>query len=122
MFLKQHNDSSQCQQKEVLNRIVSNSDWVLSHNWVDFFLWKESLYYEISKKHWKDLQVLSDRILFYYLWTQKLLKNEDVKYWFEHAFEVMFTLLDKNIEYIDSLRIKGNSEEIEVVKERHFLW
>lgn len=112
----------QAQKKEVINRVIFNSTWVLSSQWIDFFLWKEALYYELSKKYWKDLWILCDRILFYYLWTQKLLKNEDVKHWFEHWFEILFTILEKNIEYVDSLRIKEDNSQEVVIKERHFLW
>jgi len=102
-----------------ISRIFRNSSKAFTPEWVDFFVWKEATYYEMYKRYWTDLSILIDRILFYYLWTQKLLKNEDTKHWFEHWFEVLFELLEKNIEYMDSLKW---TEEDSKKKQKEFLW
>lgn len=111
---------SSSEQNERLNNVLRNSVWIHTNTWIDFFLGKEHLYYEFYKRYWSELSVLIDRVLFYHLWTQKILKNEDVKFWFEYAFEVLVELLEKNVYNIDSTRNKD--VETENKPDKPFLW
>lgn len=97
---------------EKLQRILSNSKWINQWPEIDFFLWKETEYYSLQKQYWKQLEILCDRLIFYHLSTMKLLKNEDVRAWFEFAFESLLALLEKNVYNLNDT--KKNGEDIEV--------
>jgi len=109
-----HQSQQDQQQQDKTNRVIANSDGMQTHEWIDFFLKKETDYYGLYKTYWKELQILIDRINFYYLWTNNLLKNEDEKRWFEHWLDVLMELLTKNTESLDQIR----TEDTETVSQK----
>ena len=96
--------SQQLSQNQKQNRVLNNSNWINTPDWVDFFLREWGEYYELYKTFWPKLQVLIDRINFYYLWTNKLLRSEEEKEGFEHWLEVLMELLAKNVDNLDATR------------------
>jgi len=97
--------------KTRLKRVFENVLSFQKKNQEDFFLGQEHKYYELWKKDWEDMILLKDRILFYYLSTAKLLKNEDVRIWFELWLEALYNILEQNIKNLEDEKNKPVEEK-----------